>query len=52
MATKIDTLGNEIWTEYYDDRPHRADDVVKGMVQPLLDGGYAFVWPKPLGGAL
>lgn len=49
MATKIDTLGNEIWTEYYDDRPHDADFIVNGMVQPMPNNGYSFVWPKALG---
>lgn len=51
MATKIDTFGNEIWTEYYDDMPNLATDIIKGMVLPLPDEGYSFIWPKPLGGA-
>lgn len=49
IATKIDTLGNEIWTEYYDNMAFDVFDLQRGIVHPLPDGGYAFPWQDPIG---
>lgn len=48
MVTKIDTSGNEIWTEYWEDLTTDFDfDIKKGMVQLLPNGGYAYPWATP-----
>jgi hypothetical protein len=47
MVTKIDTLGNEIWTEYREDLIFGFHDIQRGMVQPLPNGGYSFPWAMP-----
>jgi hypothetical protein len=48
MVTKIDTSGNEIWTNYYEDLTTDFTlDIREGMVQPLPDGGYSFPWGAP-----